>query len=236
MNLLYSYFDTSFDPPRQLTSDLIFSKGDTIAPVLLKVYTGKQHNISPTVSLGINPYPVAILSAQFTFLPLIQLRTERHLIPLAPFNVPMIRSEQNPNSVPHGTSDDINDSVGKLAGYIASGETYSSLKSELLQVIREKNRGDAYSEFKRIEQRSHRMWLGMELPDHDSDSVMSGMESMRKVRSGKSPRPRSVSPEFSKSSKSFDVTYRGIEKENAALVKGQLRREVCAWWGRKASD
>jgi hypothetical protein len=237
VNLLFSYFDFSFNTPRQLPSDIVFSKGDTIAPILSKVYTGKQHNVSPTVNLGINPYPVAILGAQFTFLPLTQLHTERHLIPLARFDVPMIRPVQNSNLAPCRTSDDINDSVAILAGYITSGEMYSSLKSELLRVIREQNGGDAHGEFKRIEQRSHQRWLGLEVPNNDlSNFITSDHESIRKVRRSASPRPRSINLEIPRSSRSVDSPVQVAERGDVALDKVQLRREVCGWWGRKAND
>ena len=231
-NLLFSYFDLSVSPPKQLPLDMVFSKEDTIAPLLSKVYTGRQHTLSPTVDLGINPLPLSILSAQFTFLPLIQLHTARKLIPVARFNVPMIRlDEKTP------TSDDVTDSVARLAGYIAANEIYISLKPELLRVIKEQNRGDAYGEFRRIEQRSHRRWLGMEIPDHEKmESIISDYESVRKVPSGESAQAKSVNTELSKSSNSFDGQVQSAEKGDAALDKVQLRKEVGAWWGRKSAD
>jgi len=231
-NLLFSYFDISVSPPKQLPLDMVFSKEDTIAPLLSKVYTGRQHTISPTIDLGINPLPLSILSAQFTFLPLTQLHTARKLIPIARFNVPMIRLD---DKTP--TSDDVTDSVARLAGYIAANETYISLKPELLQIIKEQNRSDAYGELKRIEQRSHRRWLGMDIPDHDrTESVISDYESVRKVRSGESARAQSVNSELSRRSNSLDGQVQSAEKGDAALDKVQLRKEVGAWWGRKLAD
>ena len=233
-NLLFSYFDLSVSPPKQLPLDMVFSKDDTIAPLLSKVYTGRQHTISPTVDLGINPLPLSILSAQFTFLPLTQLHTARKLIPVARFNVPMIRLD---DKTQRATSDDVTDSVARLAGYIAANETYISLKPELLRIIKEQNRSDAYGELKRIEQRSHRRWLGMDIPDHDrTESVISDYESVRKVRSGESAHAQSVNSELSRRSNSFDGQVQSAEKGDAALDKVQLRKEVGAWWGRKLAD
>ena len=210
---------------------MVYTKEDTIGPLLSKVYTGRQHTLSPAVDLGINPYPLSILSAQFTFLPLVQLHTLRHLIPVARFNVPMIQSDEDASQ-----TEDITDSVARLAGYIAAGETYISLKPELVRIIKEQNRGDAYGEFKRIEQKSHRRWLGMEVPEIErTDSVVSGY-SVGKLRSGESGRAKSLSSELSKSSSSLDGQIQNAEKRDAALDKVQLRREVGAWWGRKAAD
>src|ERR1700677_385648 len=90
-NLLFSYFDTTVSPPRALHPEQVHSKEDTIAPLLSKVYTHPPHTSSG--NLGINPLPLSILSAQFTFLPLIQMQTVRNFIPIARFNVPMIHTE-----------------------------------------------------------------------------------------------------------------------------------------------
>ena len=235
VNLLFSYFDVSVSPPKQLPLDMVISKEDTIAPVLSKMYTGRQHTLSPTVDLGINPLPLSILSAQFTFLPLTQLHTARKLIPVARFNVPMIRlDEDTPRET---TPDDVTDSVARVAGYIAAGETYISLKPELLRIIKEQNRGDAYGEFKRIEQRSHRRWLGMAIPDHErAESVISDYESVRKVLSSESAKAKSVNSELPKSSNILDGQLPNAEKGDAALDKVQLRREVGAWWGMKSAE
>ena len=233
-NLLFSYFDLSVSPPKQLPPDMVFNKEDTIAPILSKVYTGRQCSLSSTVDLGINPFPLSILSAQFTFLPLVQLHTTRQLIPVARFNVPMIRSDDETPS--ETTPDDVTDSVARLAGYIAANEIYISLKPELVRIIKEQNCGDAYGEFKRIEQRSRR-WLGMEIPEPErTDSIISEEEGVRKVLSGESTRAKSVNSELSKSSNIFDFQVQSAEKGDAALDKVQLRREVGAWWGRKSAD
>jgi len=239
VNLLYSYFDLSVSPPKALPPDMVYVKEDTIAPILSKVYTSRQHTLSPTVDLGINPFPLSILSAQFTFLPLTNLHTTRQLIPVARFNVPMIRTDSSPPS----TEEDITDSVARLAGYISAGETYHSLKPELVRILSLQKSGDAYGEFKRMEQNSHRRWLGMELHPERNDSIISDSESVRKVKSGESggtgggnTKTKSVSSELSKSSASLDGQIQSAEKGDAALDKVQLRREVAAWWGKKATD
>jgi len=217
---------------------MVYNKEDTIAPLLSKVYTERQHNLSPSVDLGINPFPLSILSAQFTFLPLTHLQTARQLIPVARFNVPMIRTDNSPAST---TQEDITDSVARLAGYIAAGETYRSLKPELVRILSQQKSGDAFGEFKRIEQKSHRRWLGMEIQER-SDSIISDSESVQKTRSGESgetrstTRTRSVNSEMSKSSVNLDGQVQSAEKGDAALDKVQLRREVGAWWGRKTAD
>ena len=220
---------------------MVFLKEDTIAPILSKVYTGRQHTLSPNVNLGINPFPLSILPAQFTFLPLIQLQTVRKLIPVARFNVPMIRSDDEnvtPTPTEDGSEDDMMDSVARLAGYIAAGEIYSSLRPELIRIIREESRGgDAIGEFKRIEQRSHRRWLGMEVPEIErTESIVSESESVRKVRSGESRESKSGNSEVSKSSASLDGQVQVPEKGDAALDKVQLKKEVACWWGRKSAD
>jgi hypothetical protein len=210
---------------------MVYSKEDTIGPLLSKVYTGRQHTLSPTVDLGINPFPLSILSAQFTFLPLVQLQTLRHLIPVARFNVPMIRTEDNPSPPV-----DITDSVAILAGYIAAGEIYISLKPELVRIIKEENRGDAYGEFKRIEQKSHRRWLGMEVPEIEGTDFLVSDQNLRKIGSRESTKRKSVNSEISKSSASLNGQVQSSEKGDAALDQVQLRREVGAWWGRKTAD
>jgi hypothetical protein len=232
VNLLFSYFDVSVSPPKQIPLDMVLSKEDTIAPVLSKMYTGRKHTLSPTVDLGINPLPLSILSAQFTFLPLTQLHTARKLIPLARFNIPMIRLDETTPA-----SDDVTDSVARLAGYIAANEIYIALKPELLRIIKQQNRGDAYGELKRIEQRSHRRWLGMEIPEHERrESVISDHESVRKVLSSESTKAKSVNSELSKSSNILDGQVPSSEKGYAASDKVQLQREVGAWWGMKSAE
>ena len=220
---------------------MIFVKEETITPILSKVYTGRQHLLSPTVNLGVNPYPLSILPAQFTFLPLIQLQTVRKLMPVARFNVPMIQLRDDnttPKLTDNGSEDDLMDSVARVAGYIAAGETYSSLRPELIRVIKEQNRGgDALGEFKRIEQRSHRRWLGMEFPETEgTDSIVSDYESVRKVRSGESKESKSGNSEISKNSASLDGQIQVPEKGDATLDKVQLKKEVGCWWGRKSAD
>ena len=220
---------------------MVFLKEDTIAPILSKVYTTRQHTLSPTINLGINPFPLSILPAQFTFLPLIQLQTVRKLIPVARFNVPMVRSQDEnltPTPTENGSQDDIMDSVARVAGYIAAGDTYISLRPELIRVIQEQNRGgDAVLDFKRMEQRSHRRWLGMEVPEIErTESIVSDHESVRKVRSGESRESKSGNSEISKSSASLDGQVQVPEKGDAALDKVQLKREVACWWGRKSAD
>ena len=217
----------------------MFSKEDTIAPILSKVYTIRQHTLSPSIKLGINPFPLSILPAQFTFLPLTQLHTVRRLIPVARFNVPMIRSDDEPpsGSTQAAGCNDTSESIARLAGYVFAGEIYSSLKPELLRLIREQTRGDANGELRRIEQRSSQRWLGMGTPESErKNSVGSDSDSVRKVRSRESAKTKSINSERSKSSASFDGLIQSPERGDAVLDKVQLRREVGAWWGRKTAD
>jgi len=142
----------------------------------------------------------------------------------------MIQIEENPSP-----STDITDSVARLAGYIAAGEIYISLKPEIVRIIKEENRGDAYGEFKRIEQKSHRRWLGMDPEIERTDSLVND-QSIRKVGSGESVKRKSVNSELSRSSASLNGQVQIAEKGDATLDKVQLRREVGAWWGKKAAN
>jgi hypothetical protein len=212
---------------------MVLAKEDTIAPILSKVYTGNENTSS--INLGINPYPLSILSAQFTFLPLTQLHTIRNLIPVTRFNVPMTNPTTN---IPiDSTSDTISESAARVAGYIASGETYSSLKPELLRIIKETGKPDAYTEFRRIELKSHQKWMGMDYPERErTDSVVSDFESIRRLKSGESAIAKSVSSEGARSAESLEGYVQVAEKGEAAGDKVQLKREVGAWWGRKCAD
>lgn len=208
-----------------------------MAPFLSKVFTNRHHTLSPSVHLGINPFPLSILPAQLTFLPLTQLHTIRHFIPVARFNVPMVRPENEPmpKSTQNGESGDLAESVATVAGYVSAGETYSSLKPELVRVIREENRGDAYNEYRRIERRSAQKWLSMEIPDMERRGSVVSTESVRKVRSGESAKPKSIESEQSRSSSSLDC-HTQISERDVGLEKVQLKKEVGAWWGKKTGD
>jgi hypothetical protein len=213
---------------------MVLGKEDTIAPILSKVYTGSQHT-SSSVNLGINPYPLSILSAQFTFLPLTQLHTIRNLIPVARFNVPMTHSPTNGADPP---SDTLSESVARVAGFIAAGDTYSSLKPELLRIIRESGKPDADSELRRIELKSHQKWMGMDIPEtrERTDSVVSDFESVRRLKSGESAIAKSVSSEGARSVGSVEGYVQVAEKGEAASDKVHLKREVGAWWGKKCAE
>jgi hypothetical protein len=212
---------------------MVLGKEDTIAPILSKVYTGNENTSS--VNLGINPYPLSILSAQFTFLPLTQLHTTRNLIPVARFNVPMTNPTTN---IPvDSTTDTISESVARVAGYIAAGETYSSLKPELLRIINESGKQDAYAEYRRIELKSHQKWMGMEFADRErTDSVVSDFESVRRFKSGESTNAKSVNSDGARSSGSLEGYVQVAERGEAAEDRVQLKKEVGAWWGRKCAD
>jgi hypothetical protein len=211
---------------------VVFFKEDTIAPILSKVFTEKKHSLSPAVDLGINPFPLSILPGQFTFLPLTQLHRIRNLIPFARYNVPLIQKDDAPSN------EDISESVARVAGYIASRDTYVSLKSELIRVLEQQNCGDAYGEFRRIERRSVRRWLEMDRqPDIErADSITSDHDSVRGSRSGESAKAESVSSEQSKSSASLEGQVQNEEKGDATFRKVVLKREVGGWWGRKTAD
>jgi hypothetical protein len=173
-NLLFSYYDLSGPSPKVLPLEMVFSKEDTIAPLLAKVYTARQHSLSPTINLGINPLPLSILPAQFTFLPLVKVHTIRRLIPVARFNVPMIRvddpstlhQDQNKDAAQEKekNEEDVEDSIARVMGYISACEIYKSLRPDLLRLLRESNKTDAFGELTKIEQRSHRRWLAMDVP------------------------------------------------------------------------
>jgi hypothetical protein len=184
-----------------------------------------------------NPYPLSILPAIMTFLPLTGVHNIRRLIPVARFNVPMLREKKDTVE----TAEDFQDSVARLAGYIASRETYHSLKPNLIDSIRKEldGGGDAEGRFRRIEKRSHRRWLGMEVPqDLDrTDSLASDPDNVtQRTKSGESSKPKSINSEQSRSSISLDSgQIQTAERGDAALDKVQLRKEVGAWWGRRAS-
>jgi hypothetical protein len=126
----------------------------------------------------------------------------------------------------------INDSVASVAGYIAAGETYSSLKPELISIIKEQGRADAYGEFRRIERLSHQRWLGMERARKRSESVISDFESVRKVHSGGSSNAKSIASEGSHRLAGVNGVNGERGSDNVS-EPAQLKREVGAWWGRK---
>ena len=263
--MIFSYFDLSVSPPKPLPPELVFSKEDTIAPLLAKVYTERQHTLSPSINLGINPLPLSILPAHFTFLPVVKLHTIRRLIPVARFNVPMIRADDSsPDQRRADGMDDVEDSVARVMGYISAGETYKSLRPDLLRLLRESNKTDALGEFKKIEQRSHRRWLAMDIPMEGGERSHSlGAESesstgmVRKAMTNYSAvRKESVGKDSvsiaesgvsgSRSSGSWEGSAAGAghgfpvvqsaERGEAALDKVQLRREVGGGGGIKAAD
>jgi hypothetical protein len=145
----------------------------------------------------------------------------------------MVNSDGRENSSKPG--DDVSDSVARVEGYVGAEETFSSLKSELLHLLKEQSRGDAEGELRRIERRSHRRWMGFDSNETDlADSVLSDYESLRKVRSGSSSGEKSIPSERSKSSASLNV--QNVGKSSDDLCKVQLKKEVGAWWGRKCAD
>lgn len=259
-NLLFSYYDLSVSPPKSLPPEQVFSKEDTIAPLLAKVYTARQHTLSPSINLGINPFPLSILPAQFTFLPLVQLHTLRRLIPVARFNVPLLRtptadSDDNPTTEDN-SGEDVEDSLARVMGYIAAGETYKSLRPDLIRLLRE-GTIDPLGEFRKIEQRSHRRWLNMDVPDERSPSIGSETSAVKRTLTKDSAATNhSVATKDSalsresvaesggksiaesvgtRSSGSWEVGHvQSAEKGDAALDRVQLRREVGAWWGIKS--
>jgi len=260
--LIFSYYDLSVSPPKPLPPELVFSKEDTIAPLLAKVYTERQHTLSPAINLGINPLPLSILPAHFTFLPVIKLHTIRRLIPVARFNVPMIRPDDSPPDQQRADrTDEVEDSVARVMGYISAGETYKSLRPDLLRLLRESNKTDALGEFKKIEQRSHRRWLAMDIPmeagershslgaesESSTGVVRKAMSAMTKESIGKDSVSVAESVvSGSRSSGSWEGSAGGAghglavvqsaERGEAALDKVRLRREVGGWWGIKAAD
>jgi len=253
VNLLFSYFDTSTTPPRQLPPEQVFSKDDTVAPILQKVFTEREHtyNQSQHIKLGINPFPLSILSAVFTFLPLSHVQMERHLMPIARYNVPLIKKEDDSTSStgsatrisPDTTQVDVQDSVARLNGYLAAMETYSSLKPALLHILQKEERANPYLEFRRIEHRSHRKWLGMDIPEFDDDHDTSTLRSQGSISASGSggaavEKRKSVHSEVSKGSGSgsMEGPVPIVEREEGEMNRIQLKREVAAWWGRKSAD
>lgn len=238
-NLLFSYYDTSVDPPRQFPPDAVIGKEPSIAPILSELFTGRQSTASSLVDVGINPYPLSILSAQVTFLPLTQLHSVRSLLPVSRFNVPTVHPERSgiSDASTGGVSHCIEESVASVAGYIAAGDTYISLKPELIRVLEEQGRADAYEEFRRIERITHRRWLGMETARTRSESVTSDFESARKVQSGESTRTKSISSEEATNVGNVNGFHgeRGPGPDSG-LEKARLSKEVGAWWGRKCPD
>jgi hypothetical protein len=232
VNLLFTYFDTSVNPPRILPPEFVFNKEDTIAPLLSKVYTGRQRS-SSSQELGINPFPLSILAAQMTFLPLTNLHTERNWIPVSRYNVPLLRSDQSDgSSKDENSTDTLKESVAQVAGHITTADTWSSLKPDLVHVLQSQFRGDAYAEIRRMERRSHRRWLGMENPEQEKpESVGGDYESVMKIHSGGSSNSKSGHSERSASSASGEVQH-----PHPVLDKVELRKEVGAWWGRKSAD
>jgi hypothetical protein len=220
VNLLFSYFDTSTQPPKQLLPEQVFNTHDTIAPILSKIYTSAQHSLPTQTKLGINPFPLSILPAQLTFLPLVSMQSEKRLVPVARFNVPMLRE--------HGTSIDevVEESVARTMGYVAGGETYSSLKPALLGALRDVV-GDVEGEFRKFERRSATKWIGMEV-DKD-ERVGSEGESPKKVKRRSGEGSSGVDVE--------GLGNAGVATEGGGASVGmQLRREVGAWWGRKIAE
>ena len=175
-----------------------------------------------------------------TFLPLTNLHTERTWMPVLRYNVPMIRTDST-NDPGSPNQDDIPDSleesVSRVAGYISAGDIYSSLKPELLRILQSQFRGDAYGEYRRIETRSHRKWLGMEdMSDRErAGSVVSDQESVKKIPSAGSSgsNAKRSQSERSLSVASVDTQVGGGEGVGDQV---QLRKEVGAWWGRKTGD
>jgi hypothetical protein len=241
VNLLFSYFDTSVNPPRTLPPEIVFNKDDTISPLLSKVYTGRQRSSSTLQELGINPFPLSILSAQMTFLPLTNLHTERSWLPVSRFNVPLLRSDHT-NDSQEETQHELKDSVAQVAGYIITADTWLALRPELVRVLQSEFRGEAYNELKRMERKSHQRWLGMENDGRErSGSIVSDYESVKKILSGESATSKSGVSERSMSSSMVGdpqatPTAPAHTPNNPVFDKVELRKEVGVWWGKKTAD
>jgi hypothetical protein len=216
-NLLFSYFDGTTNPPRQLSPDAVASRDDTIGPLLLKLFTETRHSLSPTVELGINPYPLSIVSAQLTFLPLGHLHTRRVLVPVSRYNEPLLR----PDSASPKETTPSDDSVARVVGYISAAETYSSLKPQLVRIIQLQHGGNAYEEFRRMERRNHQKWLAM---DHGSDPDHPDTVESEPMRTASGSKAKSVV-----SDRSADTRSQSSDGPDRVLVK----KEVGAWWGTK---
>jgi len=244
VNLVFSYFDTSVNPPRPLPPEIVFNKDDTIAPILSKVYTGRQLS-SSTQELGINPLPLSILSAQMTFLPLTNLHTERSWMPVSRYDVPLLRTDQSNGSSNDEEPKKLKDSVAQVSGYIATADTWLALRPELVRVLQSQYRGDAYNEIRRMERRSHQRWLGMSIEKGEHErpgSVLSDYDSVRKTYSGESSMSKSgLSEKSTAESVSGDQTQQSTptaSQPQSSLLpdKVEMRKEVGAWWGKKTAD
>ena len=237
MNLIFSYFDTTVSPPKLLSAEMVHAKDDTIASLLSKVYTGLRQTSLSSHNIGVNPLPLSILSAGFTFLPLVQLRTARNFIPIARFNVPFLNSDGSTSYVKLGEDVD-EDSVARVAGYVASGDTYSSLRQEIIRLLKTSTKENPDREYRRIERQNHKKWLGMDSVDSEGvESISSDQDSLRKVRSEASSVDKSTESGGATSSASSNVQMQsGMKPIEDGITKVQLKKEVGAWWGRKCAD
>jgi hypothetical protein len=149
----------------------------------------------------------------------------------------MVQSKQTTTGEPSidGVTHGIDDSLASVAGYIAASDTFSSLKPELITIIKEQGRANAYGEFRRIERLTHQRWLGMEIARKRSESVISDFESVRKVHSGSSSNAKSITSEESHRHASISNCNEEKGSDND-LERAQLKREVGAWWGRKCPE